>query len=328
MDRREFITNSLASAGLVTILSQTSETYAQSPERKENMPNRSPVILSTWDFGMQANEAGFKKLQEGGTALDAVEAAAIVTENDPKITSVGFGGFPNERGVVQLDAAIIDGKTGRMGAVGALEQVKNPSSVARKIMEAGKHIFLVGDGAQKYAVEQGFPLQNLNTSENLKWYTEQLEERRKSDKEHDTIGVLALDGNGDMAVCCTTSGLGMKWQGRVGDSPIIGAGLYLDQEFGGAVGTGVGERAIEVCAAFTIVELMRNGKTPQEACEELIRRVSKRNQGKPEFQLAFIALSPEGETGAASMQTGFQYALHQEGKNQLLTGKVYKQDFE
>ncbi len=289
------------------------------------MPRRAPVILSTWNFGLQANEAGWDVLNSDGNALDAVEIAANVVENDPEVTSVGYGGYPNELGVVQLDSAVIDGKTGRMGSVGALEGIKNPASVARKILEENKHIYLMGEGAKRFALQHGFQEENLLTEGCVKWYAEQL--GKQENRGHDTIGILSLDIQGDMAVACTTSGLSMKWHGRVGDSPIIGSGLYLDQEVGGAVGTGVGERAIEVCGAFAIVEFMREGLSPQQACEKLIQRVVKRNQPHIDFQLAFIAMNPEGDTGAAAIKEGFEYAEFAEGKNLLKPGAIYGKNF-
>ncbi len=285
------------------------------------------MILSTWAFGLAANEAGWGVLSRGGSALDAVQAAATVTESNPEITSVGYGGLPNEMGTVQLDAAVIDGKTGRMGAVGALEGVRNPASVARKILEKNKHIFLVGDGSRSFALKNGFQEENLNTPANTAWYTEQLK-KRSAEQGHDTIGVLALDKSGNSAVVCTTSGLGMKWAGRVGDSPLIGSGLYLDGKVGGAVGTGVGERAIEVCGAFAIVEFIRNGLSPQAACEKLIRRVVERNAHRDAFQLAFIALDPNGEIGGAAIQEGFVYAVHDGKTNELRPGRTYGIDFQ
>ncbi len=289
------------------------------------MPKRAPVIISTWNFGLKANDAGWKVMTTDGNALDAVEVAARVTENDPTNTSVGFGGFPNEDGVVQLDAAMIDGKTGHMGAVGALENIKNPSSVARKILEENKHIYLMGDGAKTFALKHGFKEETLHTPNSLQWYAKQLQERREDG--HDTIGIIALDQQDDMAVCCTTSGLGMKWPGRVGDSPMIGAGLYLDKTVGAATGTGVGERAIEVCAAFAIVEFMRQGDSPQTACEKLIKRVVERNQPNPDFQLGFIAMNINGETGAAGMKQGFEYAEMADGENKVHPASVAGKDF-
>jgi N4-(beta-N-acetylglucosaminyl)-L-asparaginase len=287
----------------------------------------SPIIISTWNFGYDANQAGWKILNQGGSALDAVEKAANVAESDPDVTSVGYGGWPNENGVVQLDAAMIDGKTGRMGAVAAIENIKNPISVARKVLEKNKHIYVVGDGAKSFALKNGFREENLHTEKNLKWYNEQLQ-KRNQDPGHDTIGVLAIDNAGDMAVACTTSGTGMKWNGRVGDSPIIGSGLYLDAKVGGAVGTGLGERAIETCGAFAIVEFMRNGFSPQKACERLLLRVAERYGGKPDFQLAFIALNNDREYGAAALKENFVYALTDSSNNKLFDGALYQQDFE
>ncbi len=291
------------------------------------MPAQKPTILSTWNFGLQANETGWDVLNSDGNALDAVEAAAMVTESDPNVTSVGYGGFPNEMGVVQLDAAIIDGKSGQMGAVAALENIRNPIAVARKVLEMNKHIFLVGEGAKTFALKHGFQEQNLLTEKSAAWYAEQLKKRNTQPQGHDTIGVLAQDQEDQLAVACTTSGLSMKWSGRVGDSPLIGSGLYLDGQVGGAVGTGVGERAIEVCGAFAIVEFMRNGLSPQQACEKLIKRVAVRNQPNTDFQLAFIALNKEGETGAAAMQEGFVYAHYLDQKNELKNGAVYGKNF-
>ncbi len=286
-----------------------------------------PIILSTWDFGINANDAGWKILRKGGSALDAVQAGATVTEDNPTISSVGYGGFPNENGVVQLDAAIIDGKTGRMGAVAAIEGIGNPCAVARKILEKNKHIFLVGDGAKSFALKEGFKEKYLGTQSSMEWYAKQLEKRDK-DNGHDTIGVLAQDKKGDLAVACTTSGVSMKWAGRVGDSPIIGSGLYMDGRIGGAVGTGLGERAIEVCGSFAIVEFMRNGMSPQNACEELVRRVVERNNNRPEFQLAFIALSRDGQIGGASIKKGFEYAVCDGKENKTRPGAVYGTDFQ
>ncbi|MBI1390234.1 MAG: glycosylasparaginase [bacterium] len=325
MDRRRFIQNAASGAGAAALAARSS--FSKEGTIAMNSSNPSPMMMATWNFGVAALEAGHEALKQGKTALDAVERAAIVTENDPENTSVGYGGYPNARGVVQLDAAIIDGKTGRMGSVGAIENIKNPISVARKVLEHSPHVMIVGEGAKSFALSQGFHEENLLTPKALDWYAEQLK-KDQGDKGHDTIGVLARDGAGDMAVACTTSGLAMKWPGRVGDSPLIGAGLYMDGEVGGATGTGVGERAIETCAAFAIVEMMRNGKTPQEACEALIRRVARRNSGKLAFQFAFMAMNVDGEYGAASYQSGFEYALLKDGKITLNTGKTFGKDFD
>lgn len=290
------------------------------------MEQSQPLIIATWDFGREANQAGWEILARGGTALDAVEAAARAIENNPEITSVGYGGYPNEMGVVQLDAAIIDGMTGRMGAVAALEGIRHPISVARKVLEKNKHIFLAGEGAKSFALREGFHEENLNTPASAGWYAEQLK-KKPADPGHDTVGILARDAQGGLAVACSTSGLAMKWSGRVGDSPLIGAGLYLDQAVGGAVGTGVGERAIEVCGAFAIVEFMRYGLSPQKACEQLLRRVAERHKDRLDFQLAFIAMSREGGTGAASLQEGFVYATRDAMQEHTAPGAVFGRDY-
>ncbi len=291
------------------------------------MPNQSPIILSTWSFGAKANQAGWDALSNDGTALDAVEIAARVTELDPDNTSVGYGGYPNEHGIVQLDAAIIDGKTGKMGAVAALEGFRSAISIARKVMEEEPHIFVVGDGAREFAMKHGFKEENTLTAQSAAWYADQLKKKEQSPGGHDTIGVLSQDAQGDMAVACATSGMSMKWNGRVGDSPLIGAGLYLDGKIGGATGTGTGERAIEVCGAFAIVEFMRNGLSPQKACEKLITRMVERNQPAIDFQFAYIALNADGATGAASVKEGFQYAVCRAGQNEIRSSAVYGIDF-
>lgn len=319
----------LAAAGsAIDALGASDKSQSESNSRKDTKHDGSPIIISTWNFGIEANRVGWEVLADNGTAVDAVEKAARATELNPNTTSVGYGGFPNEHGVVQLDAAIIDGKSGKMGAVGALEGIRSPISVARKVMEQGPHIFVVGDGAREFAQKNGFREQNMLTEKSAGWYAKQMGKQAEEPDDHDTIGVLSLDAHGDMAVACTTSGLAMKWNGRVGDSPLIGAGLYLDGDVGGAVGTGVGERAIEVCGAFAITEFMRDGLSPQAACEKLIKRVVDRNRDRPAFQLAFIALNKQGEIGAASVQEGFSYAECVGGENVLKPGRAFGTDFE
>lgn len=290
------------------------------------MSYHDPVIISTWNFGLAANQVGWEILAHEGHALDAAQKAAMQAESDPNISSVGYGGRPNNQGVVQLDAALIDGKTGRMGSVMALENIRNPIAVARKVLDAGRHIYLAGAGAKTFALANGFKEENLLTPGTAHWYADEIGKPEES-LGHDTIGVLSLDMRGHQAAACTTSGLSMKWPGRVGDSPIIGSGLYLEPGVGAAVGTGVGERAIEVCGAFAIVEFMRNGASPQEACQELIRRVVTRNQPNADFQLAFIAMNHKGEVGAACIEPGFEYALTREGEHVLKPGAVEGQDF-
>jgi isoaspartyl peptidase/L-asparaginase-like protein (Ntn-hydrolase superfamily) len=267
----------------------------------------SPVLLSTWPFGLPANEAGAKILLAGGTALHAAIVAGAHAEADPTVNSVGYGGLPNSAGVVQLDAAVMDGKTGGAGAVGALEGIVHAVRVAEAVMRDGRHVFLVGEGAKRFALEHGFKEQDLLTEDAWKWYEEYRRTGQKKDF-FDTIGVVALDTHGDLAAICTTSGLSGKLPGRVGDSPLIGAGLYADNDVGGAAATGVGEDILKVCGSFLVVEMMRLGKSPQEACQETIRRCAKHQRRPEPTQCCFIACNRDGAVGGASTREGFQYA--------------------
>lgn len=278
-----------------------------------------PVVVSTWKHGLAANDAAWKVLSEGGRALDAVEQGVRVTEADEDNLTVGIGGLPDREGHVTLDACIMD-ENGDCGSVAFLEGIKHPVSVARLVMEKTPHIMLAGDGAQQFALEQGFKIENLLTEKAEKKWREWL---KASDyrpviniENHDTIGMLALDEHGNLSGACTTSGLAYKMRGRVGDSPIIGAGLYVDNEVGGATATGVGEAVIKVCGAYLIVELMRQGLSPQEACETAINRISKQKNAK-DIQIGFLALNKSGETGAYSLHPGFDFAQYSEGNNRM-----------
>jgi L-asparaginase/N4-(beta-N-acetylglucosaminyl)-L-asparaginase len=247
-----------------------------------------------------------------------VEKGVNVSENDPKVTSVGYGGLPDREGYVTLDACIMD-KFGNAGAVAFLEGYKNPISIARKVMELTDHVMLAGEGAAKFAQKLGFRKENLLTEESRqKWLEWKKNQKAKSKSGHDTIGMIALDDNGDLSGACTTSGLAWKMHGRVGDSPIIGAGLYVDNKVGGAASTGKGEECIKVCGSFLVVEMMRRGATPTEACFEAVHRIAQRHPEKPNFQIAFIALNRQGNFGAASLFKGFSYALMKAGENKLI----------
>jgi isoaspartyl peptidase/L-asparaginase-like protein (Ntn-hydrolase superfamily) len=282
-----------------------------------------PTVIATWNFGQTAVRAAAPLLRQGRPALDAAVAGAQAVEDDPRVNSVGYGGLPNAIGVVQLDACVMDGRTLACGAVGGLENVRHPAALARRVMERTPHVFLVGDGAQQFALQQGFTLENLLTPESLaEWMKLRQKERRNGKRPaqpsagppqgHDTVTVLALDQKGSLAGVCTTSGLANKLPGRVGDSPIIGAGLYVDNRAGAAGATGVGEEIIRISGSFFIVEQMRVGRTPQEACEAAVRRVNEtavRRNVHP-ARVAFLALDPRGRTGAAcTSQTNFQYAV-------------------
>lgn len=300
-----------------------------------------PIVISTWDFGKPANAAAWKILEKNGHALDAVESGVQVPEGDPLIRSVGYGGLPDRDGRVTLDACIMDEKY-NCGSVMCLEHIKHPIRVARLVMEKTPHIVLVGEGALRFAVANGFKKENLLTPEAEKYWRDWMKESKYSpvknienqlyDKtndpmpggkeNHDTIGMLALDQSGRMSGACTTSGLAFKMQGRVGDSPIIGAGLYVDSEVGAATATGVGEEVIRIVGAHLIVELMRQGRTPEAACKEAVERLIKRNPTKAkDIQVGFLALNKNGEYGAYALQQGFTFAVKSGTEEKLINAK-------
>lgn len=307
---------------------------------------RKPLVISTWDSGNIANTAAWKVLQGGGKAIDAVEQAGIAIE-DVISCCVGLGGNPDRDGYVTLDACIMDEKA-NIGSVAFLERIKHPVSVARKVMENTPHAMLVGSGAQQFAVANGFPLEDGKLSESAekayKKWLEKAEYKPVINVEsqlnngpaapakledgafnHDTMGTLALDLNGDLSGMCTTSGMGFKMRGRVGDSPIIGAGLFVDNEVGAVTCSGQGEEVIRVAGSHLVVELMRNGATPFEACKKAVERIVKRDEKRArDFQVGFIAVNKFGETGAFSVQPGFNYTLTIEGEeNKLLNAESY-----
>ena len=283
-----------------------------------NTNKNNPIILSTWNHGLPANDAAWKVLENDGSAMDAAEAGARVAEADPTITSVGFGGLPDEQGNVTLDACVMD-SNGNAGSVAFLQNIKHPVSVARKVMEDTKHVMLVGEGARLFAVSQGFEEMDLLTVESRQAWKEWEKKRREMTphETHDTISVLVQDKNGDLAGACTTSGWAYKLHGRVGDSPIIGAGLFVDNEIGCAAATGLGEEVIKTTGSFLVVELMRQGYDPTVACEEALNRVIKAHNGKPDFQIGYIALRKDGEIGSACLKWSFDYALARGGENKL-----------
>lgn len=283
-----------------------------------NTNKNNPIILSTHNHGLPANDAAWETLLNGGNAMDAAEAGARVAEADPTITSVGFGGLPDEKGNVTLDACVMD-SNGNAGSVAFLQNIKHPVSVARKVMEDTKHVMLVGEGARLFAVSQGFEEMDLLTVESRQAWKEWDKNRREMTphETHDTISVLVQDKNGDLAGACTTSGWAYKLHGRVGDSPIIGAGLFVDNEIGCAAATGLGEEVIKTTGSFLVVELMRQGYDPTVACEEALNRVIKAHNGKPDFQIGYIALRKDGEIGSACLKWSFEYALARGGVNKL-----------
>ncbi|MFL5753626.1 MAG: isoaspartyl peptidase/L-asparaginase family protein [Bacteroidia bacterium] len=288
-----------------------------------------PIVLSTWDFGVQANEGAWKVLSSGGRALDAVEAGVKIPEADPDERSVGLGGRPDRDGRVTLDACIMDEQS-NIGSVACLEHIVHPISVARSVMEKTPHVMLVGEGALQFALAQGFKKENLLTAESEREWKEWLKTSQYKPKvnieNHDTIGMIAMDMNGNLSGACTTSGMAYKMHGRVGDSPIIGAGLYVDNEIGAATSTGHGEEVIRIAGCHLVVELMRQGKKPEQACKEAVERVVKlqkiRNRNTKDIQVGFIALNKKGEHGAYCVQGGFTYAVYSnEINNKLFDAK-------
>lgn len=306
------------------------------------------IVVATWPFGQIAVKAAAPLLQQGKPALDAAIAGAQAVEDDPKVHTVGYGGLPNSIGTVQLDACVMDGQTLSCGAVAALENIRHPAALARRVMEKTPHILLAGEGARLFAVQQGFPLETVNTAEgmelwekrrlklkgqpaNLPHANRDVEDHKKEGPGrlgiddapfgHDTVAVLALDQKGNLGGVCTTSGLPFKLPGRVGDSPLIGHGLYVDNTAGAAGGTGTGEEIIRIGGSLTIVEAMRAGRSPQEACEAAIRKVNAIavRRGVHPAEVAFLALDPKGRVGAACTEkTNFTYAVAQPGKVELL----------
>lgn len=320
--RRNFI--KLSAFGSAAVL-----TSACTPIEKEkgliisNEMNK-PIVIATWNHGLAANAAAWEILEKGGTALDASEMGVRVTESDPTGTSVGLGGRPDRDGFVTLDACIMDHEN-KCGAVAFLQDIEHPISVARKVMEETQHVMLVGEGAKKFALEQGFKERNLLTEESkkawLKWKEESKYKPVVNVENHDTIGLLALDEYGNLSGACTTSGMAYKMHGRVGDSPLIGAGLFVDNEVGAACATGMGEAIIRVAGSAIVVELMRNGRTPDEACKEAVERIVRKHKSMVNLQVGFIALNKNGVVGSYSVFSGFNYAVRSKAQNEMIDAR-------
>ena len=317
MKRRKFLRNSTAAAaGIVStpILASYSKNTGAKFEPTHSSKITTPVAICTWNFE-NATAKAWEVLKNGGNSLDAVHQGVMVEENDINNTTVGMGGRPDRDGTVTLDACIMD-KDGNCGAVLALQHIANPISVARKVMEETPHVMLAGKGAEQFAYEMGFKKTELLTEKSkqdwLEWKKTSQYKPIINIENHDTIGMLAIDANGDISGACTTSGMAYKMAGRVGDSPIIGAGLFVDNEIGGATATGVGEEVVRTVGSFLIVELMRQGKSPQEACEEGVKRIIEKNKDKQDFQIGFIAINKKGETGGYCIHPGFTYRSYTE----------------
>jgi len=283
-----------------------------------------PLVLSTWNVPA-ANAAAWEALNAGKSALDAVVEGVAVEEADPAGQSVGIGGLPDREGQVTLDACVMDHR-GNAGAVVYVRGYKHVAALARQVMEKTPHVILAGKGAEQFAEQQGFQREELLTDTARKAWKEWLKTAKYKPvinaELHDTIGMLAIDGRGRLSGACSTSGLAYKMNGRVGDSPIIGSGLFVDDEVGAATATGLGESILKVAGSAVIVELMRHGHSPQAACEEAIRRIA-RQEGSRDFQACFLALHKSGEVGACALQPGFVFTLTREGRHELVKATSY-----
>jgi N4-(beta-N-acetylglucosaminyl)-L-asparaginase len=336
-DRRSLIKASLLAPALLA----RSASAATGPA---GIQMKIPCVVSTWPFGVAANKTAWTVLSKGGRALDAVEKGVMVPEADLKNHTVGRGGYPDRDGHVTLDASIMD-EHGNCGAVAGMEHIAHAIPVARAVMEKTPHVMLVGEGATQFAVEQGFKKEELLTPESRAAW----EKWRKTAKyqpvsnievksygqgtnlgtpggagNHDTIGMLAIDAHGNLSGACTTSGAAWKMHGRVGDSPIIGAGLYVDNDVGGATSTGMGEEVIRNVGSFLVVELMRGGMGPQDACKAAVERILKRKPETKMLQVGFLAINKKGEVGAWAIQKGFSYSLcDQTSQDRVVPGQAF-----
>jgi len=337
LDRRKFIALS-AFTSIATMMGKKVQASQTASGVKKG-----PIVISTWDAGIEANKGAWEILSKGGRALDAVEAGVRVTEASQNCC-VGLGANPDRDGFVTLDACIMD-EFFNCGSVAFLERIKHPVSVARRVMEKTPHVMLVGSGAQQFAIAEGFPLEEQQLSPNAQkaydiWlkkneYKPVINIENKGNHgpsapeppgsgewNHDTIGMVAMDAKGNLSGSCTTSGMGFKMRGRLGDSPIIGAGLFVDNEVGACTATGQGEDVIRIAGSHTVIELMRQGLSPEAACKKTIERIVKIKGPKAkDIQVAFLALGKKGEVGTYAIQKGFSYAIKTGGMEKLVEAK-------
>lgn len=325
MDRKKFIqTSVLGSLGLAF----GNKVVGKETSSKKKLSIKDggfPVVVATWDVP-NATAAAWDVLSKGGYALDAVEKGCNVEEEDIDNLSVGYGGRPDREGRVTLDACVMDEK-GNYGSVVYLENIVHAISVARKVMEETPHVMLAGKGAEQFALEQGFEHKNLLTERAKEEWDEWKKESKYQPiiniENHDTIGMLAIDKDGDICGGCTTSGMAYKMHGRVGDSPIIGSGLFVDNEIGAATATGVGEEVLKTVGSFLIVELMRQGRSPQQACEEAVHRIMEKQPDRDDFQVGYIAINKQGEIGSYSIQDGFSYTVNRKNESKNINPGFY-----
>jgi len=320
MKRIDFLKLMGAGAASLPVLQAEGSLLTQDPR-----PVNKPISIATWRFGEKTTAKAIAMMEQGASALDATEAAVKLCEADPNERSVGMGGRPDRDGVVTLDACCMD-HMGNIGSVAAVEDIVHVSSLARAVMEQTPHVMLVGEGARAFAIEMGFPLENLLVEASIKdwesWKAENQYQPIVNVENHDTIGQLSMDANGHLAGMCTTSGMAYKMRGRVGDSPIIGAGLYVDGDVGAATATGHGEEVIRVVGSYRVVSEMERGHSPQVACEKAVKKIHqlfvKRGADLKHTQIGFIAMDVQGQVGGYSLQKGFQYAVHSSNGSTLI----------
>jgi N4-(beta-N-acetylglucosaminyl)-L-asparaginase len=331
MKRRNFLQKAaLGSVGITALgssITATAATPKKAKDKQDVLASNSllPVVIATWSVA-QATKKAWQSMEQGSSALDAVIAGCGVEEANAQGQSVGIGGLPDREGRVTLDACVMNEK-GDYGAVLCMQNIKHPIAVARKVMEDTPHVILAGVGAEEFAVSQGFKRENLLTEQSKKdWETWKKTSKYKpiiNIENHDTIGMLAVDKNGTISGGCTTSGLAYKMAGRVGDSAIIGSGLFVDNEIGAATATGLGEEVLKTVGSYLIVELIRQGKSPQEACELAIKRIIEKTPNFEDFQVGYIAVNKKGETGAYSIHEGFTATTYQDQKNTTFNPNFY-----
>jgi isoaspartyl peptidase/L-asparaginase-like protein (Ntn-hydrolase superfamily) len=316
--RRNFIKGTLLGAASAVLPNLSS---ANIPVRRTR---KKPLVIATWGENTKATRKGMDVILKGGTALDAVEAGARVPEADPNNHTVGYGGFPDRDGIVTLDACIMD-EFGKAGSVTFLQHIKHPISVARKVLEETPHVMLSGKGALQFALSQGFEKENLLTDTSKKEWEKWVKDNNYRPFNHDTIGILAIDDKGRLCGACSTSGLAFKMHGRVGDSPVLGAGMFVDNEVGGACATGAGELVLETLGSFLVVELMRQGMTPDQACQEAVNRIIEKYPELKEggAQVGYAALNIDGVVGGYSLDKGYSIAVSEKGKDYLITPEYF-----
>ena len=327
MKRRKFLKkSSLSTAAIIsTPIIASCESDTKTVKTAASSNSIKPIEIATWDVP-NATVKAWEVLKNEGNALDAVEAGVKMEEADINNQSVGKGGRPDRDGNVTLDACIMD-QNGNCGAVVYMQNVTHAISVARKVMEETPHVMLAGKGAEQFAYEKGFLKEDLLTEKSKLEWQEWKKEAKYSPviniENHDTIGMLAIDAKGDISGACTTSGMAYKMAGRVGDSPIIGSGLFVDNEIGGATATGQGEEIVKTVGSFLVVELMRQGRSPQEACEEAVNRIVKGNPNYKDIQVGYIAINKKGETGGYCIHPGFSYRVYSDKGHQNISSTSY-----